>query len=92
MKKTIYKYDIKIDDKFEIQLPIGAEILSVQIQYGDPKMWVLVDPAAPIAPRVFEVFGTGHPIHYDMGIDRRFIGTFQIQDGRLVFHLFERID
>ena len=39
--------------------------------------------------RYFEVFGTGHSIYYDMGIDRKYINTCQDSLG-LVWHIFER--
>jgi len=40
--------------------------------------------------RCFELFGTGHKIHTDMGVDRKYLGTYQYQNGEFVGHLFER--
>ncbi len=90
MQKKIFKYPVEINDTITIDLPLGARILSVQTQNNSPMMWALVDPTEPTVPRNFEVFGTGHPINYDTGTDRRFVGTFQINGGSHVFHLFER--
>lgn len=42
--------------------------------------------------RIFEIFGTGHTIYCDMGVDRRYIGTFQIENGQFIGHVFERIN
>ena len=39
--------------------------------------------------RLFELFGTGQEIKYDMGIDRKYIGTYQYQKGEFVGHVFE---
>ena len=89
MKKNIWKYEIKITDDQSIKMPKGAEILTVQTQDGNPCIWALVDPEADLEYRMIEVFGTGHPIHYDMGIDRKYIGTIQIVEAGLVFHVFE---
>lgn len=71
-------------------MPIGAEILHLNMQNGDPHLWVLVNPDAKLEERHFEIYGTGHPIHGDMGIERKYIGTYF--EGEFVFHLFERID
>lgn len=38
--------------------------------------------------RYFEIFETGHPINYK-GTNKKYIGTYQLQDGALVFHVFE---
>lgn len=91
MKKTIWKFQLEVTDKQFICMPQEAELLSVQTQSKTPCLWALVNPNSPTEERCFEVFGTGHPVHCDMGIDRKFIGTFQLQSGGLVFHLFERL-
>lgn len=89
MKKQVWKFLIK--GSHSIKLPIGSEILTVQNQNEDAFIWVLVDPNKETEERFFEVYGTGHSINYDMGVERKYIGTFQIGNGALVFHLFERI-
>lgn len=89
MVKTIWKYQLESGDKTILSLPKGAEILSFQNQFEEPCFWALVDPNAEKEARTFEVHGTGHDIHYDMGMDRKYLGTCQILDGRLVLHLFE---
>ena len=88
MKKTIWKYEIS-PDKLSIEMPKDAEILSVQMQNDIPCIWALVNPKNIVKEKVIEIFGTGHEISCD-GISRKFIGTFQMSEGLLVFHLFER--
>ena len=44
-----------------------------------------------IEERLFELFGTGQEIKYDMGVDRKYIGTYQYQKGEFVGHVFEYI-
>ena len=90
MEKTIWKFELKIMDEQLIHMPKGADLLSVQTQNGIPCMWVLVDPNNDTEDRYFEVFGTGHKVHCDMGVEREYVGTFQMHNGGLVFHLFER--
>jgi len=89
--KTIYKYNIGIVDKQQIHLPVGHEILSVQTQGGAVCIWALIDTEAETQEELIEVFGTGHPVHVDMGIERQFIGTVQIMGGTQIYHVFKRL-
>jgi len=90
MNKTIYKYPLAVTDFQEVLLPVGAEILTVQTQGETACMWALVNPnETQKEARNIEIFGTGHPIGYDMGISRKYISTFQMHGGQLVFHAFE---
>ena len=84
---AVYKYDVILDDTFTLALPEGAEVLTVQMQHGIPRLWVRVDPTAPARPRQFRLAGTGHPI--EDADDWRYVGTVQLQGGVLVLHLFE---
>jgi hypothetical protein len=95
--KQIWKFSTienGFQGKFNIDMPKGAEILNVQIDQKNniPTMWVLVDPKADVETRSFELFGTGHEIYEDMGIERKYIGTYQYQRGEFVGHIFERIN
>lgn len=91
MNKTIWKYKIEAVGIQQILLPIGAEILTVQIQDQLPCIWVMVDPENETEVRVFEIFGTGHNIYTPPAVTWKYIGTFQVDQGALVFHLFERL-
>lgn len=73
-----------------IDLPHGAQVLSVQVQDGSPYIWACVNPSAKSEPRQFRLYGTGHPIEGDCLL--KFIGTFQLFGGRLVYHLFEEVE
>lgn len=96
--KTIWKYSTLIDgqfsDKFTILMPKSAEILCVQRdeKNNHPTIWALVDPEAEVEERHFELYGTGHKISTDMGIERKYIGTYQYQRGEFVGHIFERLN
>lgn len=63
----------------------------MQTQNEEVCLWALVIPNSDKEDKTFEIFGTGHNIYCDMGIERKFIGTTQALDGRLVWHVFERI-
>jgi hypothetical protein len=50
-------------------------------------MWSIVNPEKPKESMEYHVAGTGHPLPPAPG---RFLGTFQMMDGELIFHLFVR--
>lgn len=82
----ILKWSLAVTDEQVIQMPAGAKLLSVQMQRGVPQLWAMVDPDAPREARTIVVVGTGNPIHSKLGA---FIGTVQMMDGALVWHVFE---
>ncbi|MGJ8680497.1 DUF7352 domain-containing protein [Paraglaciecola sp.] len=84
MNKVIWKYTLT--PAILIEIPKGAEILSVAEQNNEICLWALVDPNAELEAREFHVFGTGHNITIK-GFD--FIGTALLENGSLVFHVFE---
>lgn len=88
MAKTIWKYPIRIVDQQVLELPVGAEPLSVAMQHGDACLWALVDPQPELKKKQVTVFvrGTGHPMGPAEGA--RFIGTVLMLRGDLVFHIF----
>jgi hypothetical protein len=88
--RSIFKYPIQITDVQTLSMPEAAEILTVQIQDGVPCLWAIVDTQVVNQERVIEVFGTGRPLHQDMGISRVYIGT--VQERPFVWHVFERIN
>ncbi len=88
MGKVIWKFDLEAKPEQQIEMPIGAEILSMQMQGDQARLWALVEPEAKKETRTFEVIGTGQLIPDE---DRIFIGTYQVFNGDLVFHVFEKL-
>ncbi len=105
-KLKVLRYAITLESRFSLNLPKGADILTIQSQDNEPNMWVLVNPDHRIEKRNFLLFGTGHliksttkkgeileyrgwPSYYKGKIILRYIGTFQINDGGFVGHVFE---
>lgn len=85
--KKIYKYILAATDVQTISLPENAEILTVQTQNETPCIWVELDPELPsTVTREFRIFSTGHPM---IDYNGKYIGTFQLRGGSLVFHLYE---
>ena len=92
--KTIYKYPIKeIKSQFRIDISKGAKILTVQIQRGMPMIWAIIDTdQGETEDRIFRIIGTGHDIDLEDKEFLDYIGTFQMAEGNLVWHLFELIN
>ena len=82
----IFKYELLMRDSTVIALPLGAQILSAQIQHGKPMLWCLVDPSAELVPGTIRIFGTGHPVEDCEKL--KFIDTIQLDGGSLIFHVF----
>ncbi len=87
MRRTIWKFPLYVTDAQTIPVPQGAKFLAVQVQAGEPCLWAMVNPDAPKVPVEIRIHGTGHALpddstHYD------YIGTFQLDSGALVFHVF----
>lgn len=87
--KKIHKYTLSIIDYQTIDVPPDYEVLTAQIQNGDIQLWILVDPTTPDYTRLkIGIFGTGNPIYEPV---KKYISTVQLDDGKLVFHVFELV-
>lgn len=98
--KSIYKYELNPNFGL-IELPRGAQILSVQCQqkrdsWSDkvehvPYVWALVDPKIKKIERKIRWIGTGWDLQDNELTDFDFVSTVQVPDtllGTLVFHFF----
>ena len=87
MSRVVHKYPVPLG-RFVTPLPRGAEFLHVEAQAGIPQMWYLVDLAeTDTEQRTFVVLGTGHLLPDGPPLAHR--GTFQLDGGTFVGHLFE---
>jgi hypothetical protein len=87
MTTTVFKFPLAIQRTQAVEMPAGAQALTVQVQHMDLCLWALVDPAAPKVPRMIEILGTGHSAN--PALNRRYIGSAQQLDGAFVWHVFE---
>ena len=83
--QTIWKFPVS-ERNFSLNIPEGAQILSVQAQGNKGQMWVLVDPQARKETRVFWAINTGDPLPKG---NLKYIGTYQLDKGNYVLHVFE---
>ena len=83
--KTVYKYPVPFGDTVEVEIPVFAKFLKLDVQHGFQYLWALVDTDEAPARRTFHWRGTGHDCS-DVG---HYVGTVMVQGGAFVFHLFE---
>ena len=92
--KVIYKYELHPSDVgtgvFPVVMPHDAKYLHVGAQGNQMFIWVEVDTESSTLEHTFEVFGTGHKMYEDMGVERKHIGSLMMSDGALVFHVYHR--
>lgn len=83
----IYKYPLEVTDRQEVFMPMGATLLTAQMQHGILQLWSLVDENEQAeTARKIAIFGTGNPMPDDPSA---YLATFQMSGGALVFHVFE---
>lgn len=86
----IWKWTLATTDRQTIEMPVGAKILTVQAQGEEAQLWALCpDEHGPKEPRRFEIHGTGNPM--PNGDPGAYVGTYQLMEGRLIFHVFETV-
>lgn len=83
---VIWKYTVQ-GPRVTVEMPEGAQILSLQVQDNQPQIWALVDPSKPTVKRYFCAYPTGAAFD---ATALTYIGTFLINGGTLVFHIFEQ--
>jgi hypothetical protein len=87
--KIIYKYPLPLAfGPIFIDMPIGATILSFQMQLDVPTIWALVDTDKPSEPRRFVIVRTGEKLTFGT-YEWTYIGTVLTSDHEIVAHLFE---
>lgn len=91
MEKTIWKFQIKPNDIIKIDMPIGAEVLTVQTQYEQPCVWALVDPKAKTETKTFaEIAIARQP--GAVGVQQRVINTMADVVGKENIFVLKPID
>lgn len=84
--KTIYKYPLEVNDNQIVTMPFGATSLTVAVEHGIPCLWTMVDTSQPLLPQMVSIRGTGHPCD-DLDAED-YVGSFYLNDGQFVFHVF----
>ena len=85
---TIHQFPILKKDHFSLKMPQGAKILTVQVHYGKPQIFLLVNTKRPRETRKFRLVATGNPIEEAEEL-LNYIGTFHLKGIGVTCHLFE---
>lgn len=85
--KRILKYTLDIVDYQELTLSENSKILSVANQRDNIVLYALTDELTTCTYSII-MHGTGHPA--DDVIGAQFIGTVNLYNGALMFHVFAR--
>lgn len=72
--ETIYKYPLLTTGVQNIQMPKGAEVLTLQTQFGVPTIWAKVNPVNRMEDFAVFTLGTGHPLVE--GMATKYLGTY----------------
>lgn len=84
--QQVWRYPIgSYGGTVQIAMPEGAQVVHVESRGNVPSLWAVVTPDAPAVLRTFEVYTTGASVT----AGRRYLGTFILDDGAFVGHLFE---
>lgn len=83
----ILKYPLSDCGEQVIWMPVGAKILTVQVQREVPCIWALADDTTGREEaRIIRILGTGHEVPPAVGL---YIGSYQLFNGSFVGHVFE---
>ena len=88
MARVIFKYPLKLTDTQLVEIPEGAERLTVQLQRDTICLWAIVDIRKQNEVRTVHIVGTGHPVPDGF---LEFLGTVQMAGGSLVWHVFMEV-
>lgn len=88
--QTIHKYLLDKDLTIQtVPMPVGARIISSQMQSGRIFIWAIVGQPGPFEKRVFQVIYTGDWFReLTGGKERNYVATI-VDD--IVYHVFELI-
>jgi hypothetical protein len=88
--RTVWKYDLHVGGDPRIAMPVGARILHVDDQDGDPdtvQLWAEVDTNAVVRHRNLYIVATGSPVF----AGTEYVGSVLTsdEDQRLVWHVYD---
>lgn len=89
MNNTIWKYTLNNNNELtHIDLPLGAEVLSVETQGSEIVLYALVNPNERATQQIeVRTYATGQVIDVNI-TDYRFVGTVKMFNGALMYHVF----
>ena len=89
-EKVIWKYVLN-DVVNDLEMPAGARIIAIQTVRDEPCLWAIVNPKNKPEIRRFHITGTGIPDKAAFFDNSIYVGTYQVEGGEYVFHVFEDV-
>lgn len=86
--KKIYKYPLLSGLNTELNLPIGAQFLSLQVQDLIPTVWFETNPEQPVKQTEILCFGTGWILPENLNHTHKYLGTIILEYNSLVWHYY----
>jgi|WetSurMetagenome_2_1015567.scaffolds.fasta_scaffold04369_10 hypothetical protein len=92
--KVIYKYELAVIPKQFIKMPYDFKILKVDVQKGIPCIWVEhIKEIAEAGIHVlnsyeFITVGTGKPFSFVYEDNWEYIGSYMLDEGQFVGHVY----
>jgi hypothetical protein len=87
----IFKYTLKIIQEQEVKVPICSKVLCAKVQFGNPVIYVIA-PDVQITQKFMHIkifmFETGEEIPDKFQMEHNYIGTFKLNEGKLMLHIF----
>lgn len=89
--RTIWKFELPFEERFDIKMPSGAEILTLQLdeKTSHPCIWAVVDTDYVHETRSFRLLTTGAEVPNGINVKEHYIGSYQYQKGEFIGHVFE---
>ena len=89
--RTIFKYQMPVLERFEMQLPKGAEIIRIADQDGMFWLWAVVRTDVPDETRRFRAYKCGGKMPDDLNL--RYVGFCAVfVQQELGLYIFEEVD
>jgi hypothetical protein len=92
--KTIWKYELKIEDEQILSIPKYSYPLAVMTQRDILCIWFLVNPKLEKEDIKIYIYGTGHELpdtayaSNESGCNQHYIGSAKMLNDNLVWHIF----
>jgi hypothetical protein len=86
--KTVWKFPLETVSAQTVKIPLPAKVLTVQPQGDGVCLWAEVSPELEKVKVDILIAGTGHELPDK---PMRYINTFQLLNGTLVFHAYEML-
>lgn len=85
--RVIFKFPLLTGSYLSLQMPKGAKVLCIQTQgRHNVCIWAECDSTQGMEERKFFLYATGEPMSE---LSQTYVGTFQLDEGGLVFHVYE---